>query len=277
MPSDIDTAALRELAEKATPGIWKWWTSNSWRRLKRDDRGITTPVIEPFVARDGHPDVSVSDDDMAYIEAARPSTILSLLDEHDALRARVAELDAECQASMATIAEARTSVEDARRRVVTALDQAQGWRARATAAEAQVAARDAEIARLREALEPFATFGDFLASETTGFADTDALALSTEDGHLLDRFRVGDFCRARAALSGTHEEEGDAGWRPVETAPEDEHVILATTGGFVGEALMLRDENTGTQKWTWALGPVHQNHVPLGWQPMPDAPKRGVK
>lgn len=61
-------------------------------------------------------------------------------------------------------------------------------------------------------------------------------------------------------------------WLPVETAPEDEHVILATAGGHVGEALMLRDEDTGAQKWTWALGPVHPNHAPLGWRPLPPPP-----
>lgn len=60
-------------------------------------------------------------------------------------------------------------------------------------------------------------------------------------------------------------------WRPIHTAPEDTHVILATRGGFVGEALMIRDEDTGRQKWTWALGPVHPNHVPLGWMPMPSS------
>jgi hypothetical protein len=58
-------------------------------------------------------------------------------------------------------------------------------------------------------------------------------------------------------------------WRPISEAPEDQHVILATTGGHVGEALMLRDEDTGAQKWTWALGPVHPQHVPLGWMPLP--------
>lgn len=60
-------------------------------------------------------------------------------------------------------------------------------------------------------------------------------------------------------------------WRPIHSAPEDTHVILATSGGFVGEALMLRDEDTGQKKWTWALGPVHANHVPLGWMPMPSS------
>ena len=66
-------------------------------------------------------------------------------------------------------------------------------------------------------------------------------------------------------------------WCDIESAPEDEHVILATTGGHVGEALMLRDEDTGRQKWTWALGPVHPSHEPLGWQPMPAALSRKIE
>lgn len=59
-------------------------------------------------------------------------------------------------------------------------------------------------------------------------------------------------------------------WRSIDTAPEDHHVILATAGGFVGEAIMLIDEDTGSQKWAWALGPVHPNHEPYGWMPLPD-------
>ena len=74
-----------------------------------------------------------------------------------------------------------------------------------------------------------------------------------------------DFRQVLEAAMRVHQ----CGWLPVDTAPEDQHVILATTGGHVGEALMLRDEDTGQQKWTWALGPVHPNHTPLGWQPMP--------
>ena len=77
-----------------------------------------------------------------------------------------------------------------------------------------------------------------------------------------------DFRQVLEAAVRVHQ----SGWLPVDTAPEDQHVILMTTGGHVGEALMLRDEDTGQQKWTWALGPVHPNHTPLGWQPMPLPP-----
>lgn len=58
-------------------------------------------------------------------------------------------------------------------------------------------------------------------------------------------------------------------WHSINTAPEDEHVILATSGDHVGEALMLRDQDSGEQKWTWAGGPVSKFHMPLGWRPMP--------
>ncbi len=53
-----------------TPGPWTWWTSNSWRRLKHDDRGKSVNVLEPYVCKDGQPDIIVSEEDMPLIEAA---------------------------------------------------------------------------------------------------------------------------------------------------------------------------------------------------------------
>jgi hypothetical protein len=55
---------------KHTPGPWLWWTSNSWKRLKRDAQGITENVLEPYVCRDGQPDVACSEADMRLIAAA---------------------------------------------------------------------------------------------------------------------------------------------------------------------------------------------------------------
>ena len=66
------------------------------------------------------------------------------------------------------------------------------------------------------------------------------------------------------------------GWRSIDTAPEDKHVILATSGGHVGEAIMLIDEDTGQQKWAWALGPLHPNHIPYGWMPFQEPPTAPV-
>lgn len=55
-----------------TPGPWKWWTSNSWKRLKRDHGGLVPrdSVLAPYVCRDGQPDIEVSEADMRLIAAA---------------------------------------------------------------------------------------------------------------------------------------------------------------------------------------------------------------
>lgn len=53
-----------------TKGPWKWWTSNSFRRLSGPD-GKDGGVLCPTVSRsDGHPDLIVSKADMALIESA---------------------------------------------------------------------------------------------------------------------------------------------------------------------------------------------------------------
>jgi hypothetical protein len=54
---------------------------------------------------------------------------------------------------------------------------------------------------IREALEPFARMGELIETETSGFADDDELSLIIESGHLMDRFKVSDFRRAREAIS----------------------------------------------------------------------------
>lgn len=83
---------LREKATAATRGPWEWFTSCSWRRLKHNSRGLTMNVIEPFVASDGHPDLTVSQDDMAFIAAANPSVVIGLLDEIDRLNERLTDI-----------------------------------------------------------------------------------------------------------------------------------------------------------------------------------------
>lgn len=76
-----------------TEGPWEIWTSCSWRRIKS---GTGANVLEPTVAKsDGHPDLSASNETLAFIAACNPSAIRELLDrleaaEKDARRWRAA-------------------------------------------------------------------------------------------------------------------------------------------------------------------------------------------
>ena len=66
-----------------TPGKWVWWTSNSWRRLRSEDGRTTRDVLMPYASwADLHPDIAVSEEDMALIAAAP--------DLYEALEAQVA-------------------------------------------------------------------------------------------------------------------------------------------------------------------------------------------
>ncbi len=94
-----DVARLRELAEKATPGPWyhcqpfmvvpKQRTVHGTVPAQRVDFVSTKPApvhertIIPMPPEDGP---GVRSDDMAFIAAANPATILALLDERDRLR-----------------------------------------------------------------------------------------------------------------------------------------------------------------------------------------------
>lgn len=63
------------------------------------------------------------------------------------------------------------------------------------------------------------------------------------------------------------------GWQTMETAPRDENVLLATSGGWVGEARfeLMHDQ---TWDWIWASGSiVHEQHKKLGWRPLPAPPE----
>ncbi|WP_276200087.1 hypothetical protein [Chelatococcus sp. XZ-Ab1] len=86
--TDIDTKELRRLMEEATAGPVKWWTSNSWRRLRRDDRGIAQSIAEPYVARDGHPDLDIKQADMDFIAALWNSAPALLSEAEEAARLR---------------------------------------------------------------------------------------------------------------------------------------------------------------------------------------------
>jgi hypothetical protein len=81
---------VRALAEKATSGVWEWWTSNSTKRISIQNGGDGR-VLRAYVARDGLADISVSDEDAALIVAAvnliRDPAFIGMME--DAARYRV--------------------------------------------------------------------------------------------------------------------------------------------------------------------------------------------
>lgn len=84
----LNKQALREAAEKATPGEWK-------RMMRNSDELMTTfhgvAIGNVFVElTTGKRDIF----DAEFIAAANPATILALLDELEAAEKRIAELEA---------------------------------------------------------------------------------------------------------------------------------------------------------------------------------------
>lgn len=75
---------LKELAKLATPWPWKWFTSNSHNRLSSVPSGKDGDVISAFKAADGAACVSISQGDMAFIEAAHPGAVIELIERLEA-------------------------------------------------------------------------------------------------------------------------------------------------------------------------------------------------
>jgi hypothetical protein len=60
-------------------------------------------------------------------------------------------------------------------------------------------------------------------------------------------------------------------FRPLSTAPIDEWVLLATAGGWVGQAIYGEDEEAPRWRWADSTAPIHADLPPLGWMPLPPA------
>jgi hypothetical protein len=88
-----DTARLRELAGKATPGEWTSTRAKYPVDLEYDYSidAPGAPVIAEVFGRDAKGGKPPAGANAAYIAAANPTAILSLLDELDASKARIAE------------------------------------------------------------------------------------------------------------------------------------------------------------------------------------------
>jgi len=81
--------------EAAVLRPWKWWTSNSWRRLGTPDRDgyVACPNVN---RNDGHPDIAIDEGDMRLIEVAvnRFGDLIRAARERNELAADVRELAA---------------------------------------------------------------------------------------------------------------------------------------------------------------------------------------
>ncbi|MFB4584462.1 ead/Ea22-like family protein [Enterobacter hormaechei subsp. oharae] len=90
--SNIDKRALREAAEKATPGRWEYYPGNTSIEYNVDsmveDQGSIVYVDSGDFTQ------KQTDLNGTFIAAANPATVLALLDELEAKDKRIAELEA---------------------------------------------------------------------------------------------------------------------------------------------------------------------------------------
>lgn len=90
--SNIDKRALREAAEKATPGRWEYYPGNTSIEYNVDsmdeDQGSIVYVDSGDFTQ------KQTDLNGAFIAAANPATVLALMDELEAKDKRIAELEA---------------------------------------------------------------------------------------------------------------------------------------------------------------------------------------
>lgn len=108
--TDADVAEALRLSEAATPGPWKWWTSNSHRRLT-SDHGRDGGVAYGTKQRDGCDDIIISDQDMAFVERAR--TLLPALARRcQAAESLVLAHEEQHAAQVAIEAEVRAAAQD---------------------------------------------------------------------------------------------------------------------------------------------------------------------
>ncbi len=85
----MDTNKLRELAQAATPGPWKVTKKNPYVTYQNGPDS-STQLWQPYDEY-YHPGAWI---DAEYIASADPDTMLELINEIDALRARCAALEA---------------------------------------------------------------------------------------------------------------------------------------------------------------------------------------
>jgi len=254
---DTSPAALRALAEAATPGPWQVVTYRTPFSITRHDG---TTCSGEHVGRDiatvrHHPQshapypivtlgigvtqetpvhfVFIRPEDADYLAAVSPEVVLALLDENAAIRARLAAAEQERDVALRLAVLGAT--ESCRREVLCAV--AYSLMAEHKTAEARAEKAEAEVARLREALA--------------------AIVARSENGEL-GTSRTRDMAGfARSALAETADTPAPApasdGWTaweggecPVAGGTMVEVVFRSRIGSAVGLA----------RNWDWSRGPA---------------------
>ena len=110
--SNIDKRALREAAEKATPGPWG---------IARNGKTITSNQSHPVavITEDFHRllDNGKTGGDAEFIASANPTTVLALLDELEAKDRRNAELNSMLERWAVDRAQSASELDDAEKRI----------------------------------------------------------------------------------------------------------------------------------------------------------------
>ncbi|ECC8136131.1 ead/Ea22-like family protein [Salmonella enterica] len=114
--SNIDKQALREAAEKATPGPWEMEQENIWFT---DEEGCTKHLA--YVQQGDDVDDKQDHYNTAFIAAANPATMLALLDEN-------IQLQREKDAIEAVALALRDDMRQAREQLAAAEQERENWR-----------------------------------------------------------------------------------------------------------------------------------------------------
>ncbi|EDR7033134.1 ead/Ea22-like family protein [Salmonella enterica subsp. enterica] len=109
--SNIDKQALREAAEKATPGPWEMEQENIWFT---DEEGCTKHLA--YVQQGDDVDDKQDHYNTAFITAANPATMLALLDENIQLQREKDAIEAVALALRDDMRQAREQLEAAEKR-----------------------------------------------------------------------------------------------------------------------------------------------------------------
>lgn len=123
----IDCDALRELAEKATPGPWHWGPPSDSAWPQGDESLCAGEELVLYGWGYDASGIDGSDEDRAFIAAAR-TALPALLDETTALRGRIDVLRDQIGTEVRSRDEWESNTEDAEHRATRAEAERDEWR-----------------------------------------------------------------------------------------------------------------------------------------------------